>query len=533
MTPEERAAYEPTQDIDPTNPLPCTENYPHKDMPSSVKKGRLSFDPENPTSIIHYFELLMDSFGGIVKTDRNKKRYCISYLDDPQVAGQWKTLPEWKTGTFIEFKNAILRFYPEAEEMGTGSLARLFDVFARNSSIGLSDVGRLARLGLAVRPEFAKIEAIGEKTGMPIITNREVVERVMECLTPEFRDALRLRLSAQPRTEQDKDNLAWRMGPIEGRFKYTEVLDHAATLTREHAGSTSYAIPRTSRPGVVPFTSLPGNAPPASQPSRAIKPEPDTELEFRLGMEQRHDQLRDEIKNTFSQIQEDSRRSHREFTALKERFELLLNNPHNLGAPQNSQLHSGVRNVPTQGGWRSDRNGGNPSQSQGCFYCQGTGHFANQCSERIKHVAAGKIYLKGNDVYLTATGQRVMPFSSNGTSMSQRVDGGNSRAVNVQEAVSDEADYCRSYNVNQQSVDAFATQGDLADIRDSISGIQHNLSTFMSMLNARESARRVPSPPPAVKPAAQGNEANFREEFMRFANQYMNTRSGGAQADFQ
>ena len=92
--------------VDPTSTLPCSEAYPHRDMPNAAKKGRITFDPENPTTIVQYFELLEDAFDGVGKTDRNKKRYCISYLDDPQVSSQWKSLPEYKAGSFRDFKEA-------------------------------------------------------------------------------------------------------------------------------------------------------------------------------------------------------------------------------------------------------------------------------------------------------------------------------------------------------------------------------------------------------------------------------------------
>ena len=70
-----------------------------------------------------------------------------------------------------------------------------------------------------------------------------------------------------------------------------------------------------------------------------------------------------------------------------------------------------------------------------CFYCQKPGHFANSCQDKSRHVAAAKIYLRGNDVHLTATGQRVPQWGPDKPSISQRVESGGlgPQSVNFQD----------------------------------------------------------------------------------------------------
>lgn len=356
----------------------------------------------------------------------------------------------------------------------------------------------------------------------------------MQCLTPEFRDALRLRLSAQPKTELDKASHAYLLGPIEGRFKYTDVLDHADVLAREHAGTASRLSADGAKPGLIPFRNLGGGTVPASPGKSAVKQEPSL-TEFRLEFDQKHDELRDEMKTAFTQLHEESRRAHKDFGALKERLEILLDNPHNIVALQNSKIQVAGRNLPPAGSWRNERgNGGMPGAN--CFYCQKPGHFANSCQDKSRHLAAAKIYLRGNDVHLTATGQRVPQWGPDKPSISQRVESGGlgPQSVNFQEMTLEEYEDARNghYAVNHQGVEQFATQSDIASLQDSVNGIQGQLSSFMAAVNQRGTLMQQ-GPPATPTKAATASDDAFREKFMEFASQFVNTRAAGPSTDFQ
>ncbi|EAU87670.2 hypothetical protein CC1G_09131 [Coprinopsis cinerea okayama7 len=267
------------------------------------------------------------------------------------------------------------------------------DVFKRHREISQVDVGRMARLALAIRPEAEGLEALQKETGHVLVTNREIVSNILGCLSPNFRDALRFRLTleeSKPATEAagTTSKRDWQTGAHNayGGFSSSEDRDYDRNLYR--------------------------NPPAASTPAAAVKSEP-TDSDFRsfakamikeqqqfvLEQQRVNAKFVESLRETKEQFMAESRKNAEATEALAGKLDIVISNPHNL----NSRLWEG--NYP----------------DQQCFYCNGTDHWVMRCPSRLDDLRKKKIYTKGSEVYLSSNHQRISAFSPDGRSQKERV----------------------------------------------------------------------------------------------------------------
>ena len=86
------------------------------EMPFRGDKTAPEFDPAYPRSLLRFFEDLEECFlRARVTSDDEKKRYALRYVSFKE-ADTWEELDSFASGTFDEWKAAILALYPEANE---------------------------------------------------------------------------------------------------------------------------------------------------------------------------------------------------------------------------------------------------------------------------------------------------------------------------------------------------------------------------------------------------------------------------------
>ncbi|KAJ3990639.1 hypothetical protein F5050DRAFT_1582587, partial [Lentinula boryana] len=125
-----------------------------RDAPKLTAEGT-----DDPMKVRRYFDDLENLFSDCsITSDEDRKKWTVRYPEE-QVAWEWKAMTEFSssTGTFLEFKKAVLSSYPGAtdEERGTmRELNRLFKKYKNIASDDLDDYMALVRRFRAVKKEL-------------------------------------------------------------------------------------------------------------------------------------------------------------------------------------------------------------------------------------------------------------------------------------------------------------------------------------------------------------------------------------------
>lgn len=132
-------------------------------MSDPLKRNKLTLEAVTPHTLMRYFELMNLSFEEAVLkdkdltlTDRSKKLYAVTYLDDTEAREGWKALPEFKNGTWAEFKEAVFAMYPGVEKLRNGSRENLEMIFARYTGVDMDDLERLSLFFTKLRQDLVR-----------------------------------------------------------------------------------------------------------------------------------------------------------------------------------------------------------------------------------------------------------------------------------------------------------------------------------------------------------------------------------------
>jgi len=179
-TPASASGGQARQPVQPqANPVVLAQN---RCMPQPGEKNAPEFDVDKPQKLHRFFERMDDWFTiDIIVRDAEKKRRLICYTD-VDTEQHWKAMPEFVSGTYDEFKEAILASYPKAVEVNRGSVEALKK---KVRNLGMIDVSEKDLLLSLVRIMTAKVAKL-KKLNPPIHTNRELVEIFLKCLTKGF-----------------------------------------------------------------------------------------------------------------------------------------------------------------------------------------------------------------------------------------------------------------------------------------------------------------------------------------------------------
>ncbi|KAK0454184.1 uncharacterized protein EV420DRAFT_1645061 [Desarmillaria tabescens] len=136
-------------------------------MPRPTSRDAPKFDSDEPENLRHFLGQMEDLFSDYSITDDDKKKKKLVRYTDAHTEEEWQALDEYTSGTFTEFKEAVLKNYPEAADAETGTWERL---------TFLTEAKKLQKPPV-------------------LVTNRELVEKFTESLSPSFREHIDSRLS--------------------------------------------------------------------------------------------------------------------------------------------------------------------------------------------------------------------------------------------------------------------------------------------------------------------------------------------------
>ncbi|KAF7348909.1 hypothetical protein MVEN_01411200 [Mycena venus] len=156
-------------------------------IPAAWDQNRPKFDGNTVNSLRIFLRNCETVFSaGGITDEQEKKKKLLEYLDHIDTREQWEKLPTFDAGnTFESWKTAILRLYPEIEDMASGSLTKLEEICRENRPISRSELGKLRRFAMAFTNEAEKL-----LTKSALIVNLTLVEWILWVLEPTFASEL-------------------------------------------------------------------------------------------------------------------------------------------------------------------------------------------------------------------------------------------------------------------------------------------------------------------------------------------------------
>jgi hypothetical protein len=115
-------------------------------MPARGERASPSFDNTKPRELIRFFEELEYLFErASLQLESEKKKHVLRYVDF-EVEQIWKSFPEYTdaTKTYLDFKNAILAYYPDASGDYVYSLRDMDLLIGERQRVGISNTVDLA-----------------------------------------------------------------------------------------------------------------------------------------------------------------------------------------------------------------------------------------------------------------------------------------------------------------------------------------------------------------------------------------------------
>ncbi|KAK0216726.1 hypothetical protein EDD85DRAFT_962131 [Armillaria nabsnona] len=159
-------------------------------MPRPMSRDVPKFNSDEPENLCHFLGQMEDLFSDYSITDDDKKKKKLVRYINVHTKEEWQPLEEYDSGTFAKFKDAILKNYPEAADAETGTWERLTHISRKFSNLGADE----CELYLKFKCRFL-IEAKKLQKPPVLVTNRELVEKFTELLSPAFRENIVSRLS--------------------------------------------------------------------------------------------------------------------------------------------------------------------------------------------------------------------------------------------------------------------------------------------------------------------------------------------------
>ncbi|PBK68363.1 hypothetical protein ARMSODRAFT_887774 [Armillaria solidipes] len=150
-------------------------------MPKPTSRDAPKFNSDKSENLHCFLRQMEDLFSDYSITDDDKKKKKLVRYTDACTEEEWQALKEYDSGTFTEFKEAILKNYPEAADTETGTWERLTYIACKFSNLGADE----HKLYLKFKCRFLT-EAKKLQKPPALVTNHELVEKFTELLSPAF-----------------------------------------------------------------------------------------------------------------------------------------------------------------------------------------------------------------------------------------------------------------------------------------------------------------------------------------------------------
>jgi hypothetical protein len=182
------------------NPLPVNQPAPGQQGPTLDRRYPNPWDVSRPkfsrVPDVGEIKTFWDHIDGIWATrpaipDDDKKDRTLDFVDAIDLKDQWRGITEYGPNyTYEQWKAAILTFYPEIEEMVSGSIFKIQTLCKNARGLERKDLGPFRRFAVAFNSEALKL-----LSPPALVTNRDLVQVVLDTLAADFAKEVELTLN--------------------------------------------------------------------------------------------------------------------------------------------------------------------------------------------------------------------------------------------------------------------------------------------------------------------------------------------------
>ncbi|SJL08034.1 uncharacterized protein ARMOST_11393 [Armillaria ostoyae] len=339
-------------------------------MPRPTSRDAPKFDSDEPENLRRFLGQMEDLFSDYSITDDDEKKKKLVRYTDARTEEEWQALDEYDSGTFAEFKEAVLKNYPEAADAETGTWERLTRIARKFSNLGADERESYLKFKRRFLTEAKKLQK-----PPALVTNRELVEKFTESLSPAFRENIAARLSIKrgiksatsaPAAAPAAAAAAAAAGgggggaaaapvvakPVKRR-EDMHTLDEVVAEADDIAlnSSTSYLLSATS--GSISSTGATSGS----------------------GIKAEFEEVKQQVATLLDRIDVSEKQAKERQEQILRAFQQGGNNSSSLRQPRPQNEHSGA------------------GPSDNCWYDWKPGHFVRDCQNVQKHVAEGLLKL--------------------------------------------------------------------------------------------------------------------------------------------
>lgn len=340
-------------------------------MPSSTTLPRPNardapkFDGESPDNLRRFIKQMEDLYTECsVSTDDEKKNLLGKYAD-ARTEEEWQAFDSYTSGSWNEYKAEILENYPSAALAEEGSLVHLEKIQKANRDIYPEDVEGFMSLKRKFTAEAQKLVK-----DPPLISNRELVERFLGCLSKDFQEqvvnGLNLKRSLKPKTVPAAVIAAGGAAaqtPVTRRKE--DQHDWKAVITEAQEISTNIRSSLAIR---------------SSDRNTGRNSDMSTRLDSSVKLEL--EEVKQQMNQVMDRITINEKRQQQGIDTILKTLQQSSESAPTLHSRNYRQPNS----LPPVPGYQVVRdNDGN------CFYCLEPDHRANDCPHRHAHLEQGKI----------------------------------------------------------------------------------------------------------------------------------------------
>ncbi|PBK82038.1 hypothetical protein ARMGADRAFT_947268 [Armillaria gallica] len=152
-------------------------------MPRPTSRDMPKFDSDEPENLHCFLGQMEDLFSDYSITDDDERKKKLVRYTDAHTEEEWQALEEYDGGTFAEFKDVILKNYPEVADTETGTWERLTRISCKFSNLGADQCESYLKFKRRFLTEAKKLQK-----PPVLVMNCELVEKFTESLSPVFRE---------------------------------------------------------------------------------------------------------------------------------------------------------------------------------------------------------------------------------------------------------------------------------------------------------------------------------------------------------
>lgn len=358
-------------------------------MPSAPEpfgRDAPKFLHDKPIELNRFIERVEGIFEKCAITEDDEKIKLIRSYADTTSDNEWGA---FDATSYASFRKDLLRSYPDAEILRTGSLSALNRICDAYKGIMVDDRREILDFRRKFTAEAKKLSSGTDG----VIGNREIAARIWGIMSSNLANEIRTRLlieAAKPRV------VPLPARRIDDPYLWSDILERLDEASAERAGETTLQVARGS---AFAEASTARAAAETQAPSDTIK--------------------REDFESFTAKLQDTFVISTKKMMAdMDERIKQVYSHQQSRGPTQSTFAPAAVQRQ-----WDS------PQRMQGCFYCTVEGHRIGECPKRMEHLK--KNFIKEVNGRICLPNGNMIPRDLPGRTMADRIENWNKAKMEV------------------------------------------------------------------------------------------------------